>query len=126
MCVCVYCLANMICSFFFLFLHYLLLLFFYYISHSTDSSGMCIFFSVRVFLSGEPFIFEKKKNIKRKKSICFVFLFVIRCLWFFFAIIIYLFCFILVWCTEMLIKQNRFRLIFQLKTQEINYIFILF
>ncbi len=93
---CVYCLANLICSFFLSFLFFFVpfliiiifsLLFFYYISHSTDSSGMCIFFLCECSFLVNRLKFEKKtKNQEETIEICFGFFFslISFCLWFFF------------------------------------------
>lgn len=128
-CVRVYCLTNLICSLFSLslFSSSSSSLSSYYFSITFPirliAQG-CVFFflcsPVRVFLSGEPCLkFERKKRQEntRKNSRCFQFFFSLRTFFylcflffsfFFFAyMIIYSLCFILVWYTSRLIKQNR-------------------
>jgi hypothetical protein len=111
--VCVYCLVNLICSFFFLH-HHLLLLFFYYISHSTDSSGMCIFFSLLCecsFLVNR--LSSKRKKKTRRRRIQYVLIFF--CLWvFLFARSISLFCLVY----QNFDKTEQVRLIGQLKDND--------
>jgi hypothetical protein len=101
--VCVYCLVNLICSFFFF-----IIIFSYYFS---------ITFPIRLIAQGCVFFFlcecsflvnrltSKRKKNKKKNSICFVFFFFISFVCGFFLIYISIFS---VLFSFWLIKQNRF------------------